>query len=168
MSLICFPVRIAAFLFTAAAVFTCGGATKSVNDEPTEKRLVGSWEREGKVNVFLADGSGKNHDGSRFRWQYRDGRLTARKQEEDGKLGDEWSVLIVFTKDSQEYSFLVGALQGGGLQRVTFLKLDPDGRPFDGRSDADREYPPNAEALKGEGPPQESAPSPLEPACEVP
>ena len=164
MKIACCRNPVATYLITAAVLFICGAAGPANADEPTGNDLVGSWEREGKVNVFSANGTGKNHDASRFNWELKAGRLIARSHAPDGKLGEEWSVLIVFTKDRNEYSFLTGAQEGGGLQRVTFYKLDADRQRFEGRTDADRAYPPNAEALKGEGPPDESAPSPVRPA----
>jgi hypothetical protein len=161
MRIICCRMPLVACLFTAAAVFTCGGPNRAAADEPMgkEKALAGSWEREDKVTVFSADGTGTNHDASRFRWVLKDSRLIARSQPPDGKLGDEWAVSIVFTKDEKEFSFLLGG-EDGGLERVTFHKLDLDGRRFKGRTDADRAYPQDAAALKGEGPPDESAPTP--------
>ena len=151
---------LAAFLFIASAVFTCTGKIPADADEPMGKDLVGSWEIGDKVTVFSADGTGMNNDGSRFRWELKERRLIARKEAPDGKLGEEWSILISFTKDRKEFSYLLGA-RDGGRQRVTFHKLDRNGRRFGGRTDADRAYPPNAEALKGEGPPADSAPTPI-------
>ncbi len=153
---------VAAYVVAAAAIFTGGVANPAAADEPTAKDLVGSWEREGKINVYSADGAGTNHDTSRFRWEFNDGRLIAQRQEPEGKLGEEWSVPIVFTKDRLEFSFLLGG-EDGGRKRVTFHKLDPNGRRFAGRTDADRAYPPDAEALKGEGPPDPTAPTPARP-----
>jgi hypothetical protein len=150
---------LAAYLFTIATVFNCGGPSPADTDEPMRSALLGSWEHTGKVIVFSADGTGTNYDATRFHWELTEGRLIARRQAPVGTLGDEWSILIVFTKDRKEFSYLLGA-EDGGLQRVTFHKLDPDGRRFGERTDADRAYPPNAEALKGEGPPEESAPKP--------
>jgi hypothetical protein len=68
-------------------------------------------------------------------------------------------VQIAFTKDRKELSYLLGKIDGG-RRRVTFYKLDQEGRLFRGRTDADRAYPADTQALKGEGPPEASAPSP--------
>ncbi len=155
MRIVCCRIPFVAHLFTAAVVFTCGGTIRALADDPMGKALVGSWECRGKVIVFSADGTGKNHDASRFRWELKEGRLIAHSQKPDGKLGNAWSVPIVFTKDQKEYCYLTGAEDGDGMQRVTFHKLDPDGRHFERRTEADRAYPPNAEALKGEEPPEE-------------
>jgi hypothetical protein len=157
MKIACYRNQLATSLITVAAVFTCGAANPAVADELTGKDLVGSWEREGNVNVFAADGTGKNYDANRFHWELKEGRLISRRKAPDGELGEEWSVPIVFTKDRKEFSYLLGA-DDGGRQRVTFHKLGKDGRRFEGRTDADRAYPPDAEALTGEGPPEESAP----------
>jgi hypothetical protein len=159
----CYRNPLGVCLLVATAAFTCGATCPANTNDPTEKDLVGSWELKGKVNVFSADGTGTSYDGSRCRWKLEDGRLVARRLGTDGSLDEEWSVPIVFTKDRNEFSYLLGA-DDGGRQRVTFHKLDPDGRPYQGRTDADRAYPPDAEALRGEGPPEKGAPTPVRPA----
>ena len=70
MRMICCRMPLVACLFTAVAVFACSGPNRAAGDEPMrkEKSLVGSWEREDKVIVFAADGTGTNNDASRFRW----------------------------------------------------------------------------------------------------
>jgi hypothetical protein len=153
----------AACLIAAAASLPSVGWRLCVADEGPSKTLVGSWEREGQVNVFSADGTGKNHDGSRFRWEWKEGRLIAQARAEDGGLGEEWSVPIAFTRDGKEFSYLLGG-KDGGLERITFHKLDEEGRRFEDRTDEGRAYPPGSEALKGEGPPAGDAPT-LSPGC---
>ena len=151
-----------------AAVMLLGGHWHArAADAGPDRGLVGTWEKEGKdakaSQVFGADGTGKNPDGSRFRWELKGGRLMARALGAGGGLGDEWSVPIAFTRDRKEYSYLLGG-GDGGLRRITWFKLDPQGRRYADRSEADRAYPQDAEALKGEGPPKgdgdRPAPSP--------
>ncbi|SIO65155.1 hypothetical protein SAMN05444166_7608 [Singulisphaera sp. GP187] len=144
---------IGAHLLAVAAFFLGGSSPARAADDEPGKALVGAWEKDGKVTVISADGTGKNHDGSRFRWELKGGRLIARSRAGDGKLGEEWSVPIAFTRDEKEYSYLLGG-EDGGLKRMTYSKLDPQGRRYAGRTEADRAYPPDAEALEGEGPPQ--------------
>lgn len=156
-------------LAAAALLFASGSHARAADEEPG-KVLVGTWETDGKdgnaAMAFTADGTGKNHDGSRFRWELKEARLTARSLGADGKLGDEWSVPIAFTRDRKEYSYLLGG-EDGGLRRITWYKLDPQGRRHAGRSEADRAYPTDSDALKGEGPPKGDgglpAPSPRRP-----
>jgi hypothetical protein len=143
---------VVALLMTSVAMATA-------DDEP-RNFLIGSWEREGKVNIFSPDGTGKNNDGSRFRWELKGEHLIAKAQLPDGKSGEEWSVPIVFTKDKKEYSYLIGG-ENGDLKRITFYKLDQNNRRFSGRSEADRAYPPESEALKGEGQPGDPSLRPM-------
>jgi len=155
----CYRKSAATYLVAAAVAFTCNVTKAASADEGAGKDLIGSWEIEGKVIVYSADGAGTNHDSSRFRWRLNEGRLIARQQAPDGTLGEKWSVPIAFTKDRKEFSYLLGGIDGG-RRRVTCYKLDQEARRFQGRTDADRAYPADAEALKGEGPPDASAPSP--------
>jgi hypothetical protein len=109
-----------------------------------DPRLVGRWERDGKVTEFLGDGTGRNYDGSRFRWERREGQLEARTLSATSELGDVCEIPIVFSLDEKEYTNI---LEGGNL-RVAFAKLRPDGRKYEDRTAKGHEYPP--EEKKGE------------------
>jgi hypothetical protein len=97
--------RLAAHVTAVLAISVCGGLGATGAEKPGEA-LVGSWEREaGKVAVYQSDGTGKNPDGSRFRWELKEGSLIARSLAADGKPGEEWSVPVAFTRDRKEFTF---------------------------------------------------------------
>jgi hypothetical protein len=120
-----------------------------------DPRLVGCWERDGKVTEFLADGTGKNYDRTRFRWELREGQLEARTLSATGELGDVCELPIAFSVDEKEYTII---LEGGNL-RVAFVKLRPDGRKYEDRTAKGREYPPAEK--KGEADSEKTQTQPL-------
>jgi hypothetical protein len=115
--------------------------------DPPAPSLVGSWERSGHVVVYRDDGTGTNHDGSRFRWELKGPLLIARALSADGQEGESTSIPIAFAHDGKEYTI---SLEGGDL-KVVWHKLTPDGRRYRNRTKADRAYPP-VEEETDEGP----------------
>jgi hypothetical protein len=112
---------------------------RTMQSPPTNKRLVGSWAPEGgKPIVYRTEGTGKNPDGSRFRWRLEDDYLVARAIDRDGKAGPVVKIPIVFTRDGKEYRLLLES----GARKVTFYKLDSKGQRYSGRTPAGRRYPP--------------------------
>jgi hypothetical protein len=114
-------------------------------------KLVGAWEPDGgKAVTFAADGTGRNADGSRFRWRLEGDFLVAQAVGEKGPIGDPVRILTLFAEDGRER---VTLLEGGKL-RTAFHKLGPDGKRDGARTAEGKAYrrKPVAEADDGDGP----------------
>ena len=119
-----------------AAVLACGAglwfwiASSRIPSVAADDPLIGGWEIEGRINVFNADGTGRNSDGSAFRWGTRGGKLFSRAITPDGAGGDIVVFPYTLSRDRKAYKI---ALEGGRRQ-VTFTKVGADGRRTEGRS----------------------------------
>jgi hypothetical protein len=101
-------------------------------------RLAGAWQSDNKLNTvtFRPDGTGKNADGSRFRWRLEKTALVFRTISPEGKVGPESRIPIEFTRDEKEYALL---FEGGKLRSV-FHRLTTAGQRYANRTKRGREY----------------------------
>jgi hypothetical protein len=117
----------------------------SAQTDPLQKKLVGTWETEDRVKiVYSADGTGKNHDGSRFKWRLKPGLLVAQTISKEGADGPANQVPIAFSRDGKEYKLL---LEGGRLQ-PHYYRLLPNGQRDSRRTAGGRAFPPDPPGMK--------------------
>jgi hypothetical protein len=128
-----------AMLIRCALVFSLVPCLALARQKEKPSPLIGSWQSENKANIvtFRPDGTGKNADGSRFRWRLVKGTLLSRTLAADGTMGPEVGAPIAFTRDSKEYTL---RFERGKL-KVVFYRLTRNGRRFADRTRQGRQYP---------------------------
>ena len=132
---------------TMAAVLARGGEVAwPQGQRHATDRLVGVWQNPaGSQLVYDADGTGKNPDGSRFRWRLESDDFIAQTLSPEGKaVGDPFRAPISFTRDGKEYTLSIE----GGKRELIYHRLGPDRRVDEQRSPEGRTYVSGPKAAK--------------------
>ena len=104
-----------------------GDEAKAGPLDAASKKLVGSWQAEDRAAgpTYLADGTGRNPDGSSFEWHLEGDLLVARRSSAQGRPGDSSRYVILFSRNAEEYRLLAGIDIGdpGRYKEHRFVRL---------------------------------------------